>query len=83
MHFLVELRLHYKFIHAKKKLKIVGNMNKLKYVITILAALTVSSVLTANEVKMGKANRGTVYFQAEVYKQALKKMLYKKNLNYL
>ena len=50
-------------------------MNKLKYVVTILAALTISSVVTANEVKMAKANWDTGYFQAEVYKQALEKRL--------
>ena len=52
-------------------------MNKLKYVVSILAALTISSVVTANEVKMAKANWDTGYFQAEVYKQALEKMGYK------
>jgi ABC-type proline/glycine betaine transport system substrate-binding protein len=48
-------------------------MNKLKYVVTILAALTISSFVTANEIKMAKANWDTGYFQAEVYKQALEK----------
>jgi glycine betaine/proline transport system substrate-binding protein len=52
-------------------------MKNLKYVVTILAALTISSVVTANEVKMAKANWDTGYFQAEVYKQALEKMGYK------
>ena len=52
-------------------------MNKLKYVVSILAALTISSVVSANEVKMAKANWDTGYFQAEVYKQALEKMGYK------
>ena len=52
-------------------------MKKLKYIVTILAALTISSVVTANEVKMAKANWDTGYFQAEVYKQALEKMGYK------
>ena len=52
-------------------------MNKLKYVVSMLAALTISSVVTANEVKMAKANWDTGYFQAEVYKQALEKMGYK------
>ena len=42
-------------------------MNKLKYVVSILVALTISSVATANEVKMAKANWDTGYFQAEVY----------------
>ena len=49
-------------------------MNKLKYVVSMLAALTISSVVTANEVKMAKANWDTGYFQAEVCKQALEKM---------
>ena len=52
-------------------------MNKLKYVVSMLAALTISSVSMANEVKMAKANWDTGYFQAEVYKQALEKMGYK------
>jgi glycine betaine/proline transport system substrate-binding protein len=52
-------------------------MKKLKYIVTILAALTISSVVTANEVKMAKANWDTGYLQAEVYKQALEKMGYK------
>ena len=52
-------------------------MKYLKHVVTILAALTISSVVAANEVKMAKANWDTGYFQAEVYKQALEKMGYK------
>jgi glycine betaine/proline transport system substrate-binding protein len=60
-----------------KKLKIGGNMNKLKYVVSILAALTISSVVTANEIKMAKADWDTGYFQAEIYKTALEKMGYK------
>ena len=52
-------------------------MNKLKYVVTILAALTISSVVTANEVKMAKADWDTGYFQAEIYKQGLEKLGYK------
>ena len=40
-------------------------MNKLKYVVSMLAALTISSVVMANEVKMAKANWDTGYFQAE------------------
>jgi glycine betaine/proline transport system substrate-binding protein len=58
-------------------MKIGGNMKNLKYIVTILAALTISSVVNANEVKMAKANWDTGYFQAEVYKQALEKMGYK------
>ena len=58
-------------------MKIGGNMKYLKHVVTIIAALTISSVVAANEVKMAKANWDTGYFQAEVYKQALEKMGYK------
>ena len=47
-------------------MKIGGNMKYLKHVVTIIAALTISSVVTANEVKMAKANWDTGYFQAEV-----------------
>ncbi|MDC0544882.1 glycine betaine/L-proline ABC transporter substrate-binding protein ProX [Pelagibacteraceae bacterium] len=52
-------------------------MKYLKHVVTIIAALTISGVVAANEVKMAKANWDTGYFQAEVYKQALEKMGYK------
>jgi hypothetical protein len=48
--------------------KLGGNMKYLKYIVTILTALTISSV-SANEIKMAKANWDTGYFQAEVYKQ--------------
>ena len=51
-------------------------MKYLKYMATILIALTVSSV-SANEIKMAKANWDTGYFQAEVYKQGLEKLGYK------
>ena len=49
-------------------------MKYLKHVVTIIAALTISGAVSANEVKMAKANWDTGYFQAEVYKQALEKM---------
>jgi glycine betaine/proline transport system substrate-binding protein len=52
-------------------------MKRLKYIVTILAALTISSAIHAAEIKMAKANWDTGYFQAEVYKQALEKMGYK------
>ena len=51
-------------------------MKHLKYIVTILVALTISSAVNAAEVKMAKANWDTGYFQAEVYKQALEKMGY-------
>jgi len=49
-------------------------MKYLKHIVTIFAALTISSAINAAEVKMAKANWDTGYFQAEVYKQALEKM---------
>jgi len=52
-------------------------MKYVKHIVTVLAALTISSVVQAAEIKMAKANWDTGYFQAEVYKQALEKMGYK------
>ena len=52
-------------------------MRYLKYVVAIVAAITISSSVNAAEVRMAKANWDTGYFQAEVYKQALEKMGYK------
>jgi len=51
-------------------------MRYLKYLVTIIAAITISSSVNAAEVRMAKANWDTGYFQAEVYKQALEKMGY-------
>ena len=52
-------------------------MKYIKHIVTILAALTISSAVFATEIKMGKADWDTGYFQAEIYKQALEKMGYK------
>lgn len=52
-------------------------MKYLKHVVTIFAALTISSAINAAEVKMAKANWDTGYFQAEVYKMALEELGYK------
>ena len=52
-------------------------MKYIKHLVLIIAALSISSVVNAAEVKMGRANWDTGYFQAEVYKQALEKMGYK------
>ena len=49
-------------------------MKYIKHIVTMLAALTISSAINAAEIKMAKANWDTGYFQAEVYKQALEKM---------
>ena len=50
-------------------------MNYLKNLVLVLLTLTISGVSNAVEVKMAKANWDTGYFQAEVYKQALEKMM--------
>ena len=52
-------------------------MKYIKNLVSIIAALSISSVVFAAEVKMGKADWDTGYFQAEIYKQALEKMGYK------
>jgi glycine betaine/proline transport system substrate-binding protein len=52
-------------------------MKYIKYLVSIIAALSISSAVYAAEVRMAKANWDTGYFQAEVYKQALEKMGYK------
>ena len=52
-------------------------MRYLKHLVSIIAALTISSAVFANEIKMGKADWDTGYFQAEIYKAALEKMGYK------
>ncbi len=52
-------------------------MKYIKHVVSVIAALSISSVVFAADVKMAKANWDTGYFQAEVYKQALEKMGYK------
>ena len=52
-------------------------MKYIKHLMSIIAALSISSAVYAAEVRMAKANWDTGYFQAEVYKQALEKMGYK------
>ena len=52
-------------------------MKYLKYVVSAIIALSISSVTLANDIKMGKADWDTGYFQAEIYKQALEKMGHK------
>ena len=52
-------------------------MKLLKTLITIIFASTLSLSINAKEIKMGKADWDTGYFQAEVYKKALEKMGYK------
>ena len=52
-------------------------MKYIKHLVSIIAALSISSAVYAAEVRMAKANWDTGYFQAEVYKQALEKMGYK------
>ena len=52
-------------------------MKLLKILITIVFVSTLSLSINAKEIKMGKADWDTGYFQAEVYKKALEKMGYK------
>ena len=52
-------------------------MKYLKYLVSIITAISISSVVSANEIKMAKADWDTGYFQAEIYKTALEKMGYK------
>ena len=52
-------------------------MKNIKRFVTVFAALIISSIVSANEIKMAKANWDTGYFQAEVYKQGLEKLGYK------
>ena len=52
-------------------------MKLLKTLITIVFVSTLSLSINAKEIKMGKADWDTGYFQAEVYKKALEKMGYK------
>ena len=50
-------------------------MKYIKHLVSIIAALSISSTVNAADVKMGRANWDTGYFQAEVYKQALEKKI--------
>ena len=52
-------------------------MKLLKTLITIVFVSTLSLSINAKEIKMGKADWDTGYFQAEIYKTALEKMGYK------
>jgi glycine betaine/proline transport system substrate-binding protein len=51
-------------------------MKLVKYIASIITAISISTMAQAAEVRMAKANWDTGYFQAEVYKQALEKMGY-------
>ena len=52
-------------------------MKSLKLLISIITIFSLTSLVNAKEIKMGKADWDTGYFQAEVYKMALEKMGYK------
>ena len=56
-------------------------MKYLKHIVTILAALTISSASMLLKLKWVKLDWDTGYFQAEIYKQALEKMGYKVRSN--
>ena len=49
----------------------------MKFIISIITALFFFTSLNAKEIKMGKADWDTGFFQAEIYKKALEKMGYK------
>ncbi len=49
----------------------------MKFIISIITALFFLTSLNAKEIKMGKADWDTGFFQAEIYKKALEKMGYK------
>ena len=52
-------------------------MKILKILTAIVFAAQINTAISANEIKMGKADWDTGYFQAEIYKKALEKMGYK------
>ena len=52
-------------------------MRFLKLLISIIIIFSTASLVNAKEIKMGKADWDTGYFQAEIYKVALEKMGYK------
>ena len=49
----------------------------MKFIISFISALFFLTSLNAKEIKMGKADWDTGFFQAEIYKAALEKMGYK------
>ena len=49
----------------------------MRFIISIITALFFLTSLNAKEIKMGKADWDTGFFQAEIYKKALEKMGYK------
>ena len=49
----------------------------MKFIISIVSALFFLTSVNAKEIKMGKADWDTGFFQAEIYKKALEKMGYK------
>jgi glycine betaine/proline transport system substrate-binding protein len=52
-------------------------MKLLKYIASVITAISISTMVQSAEVRMARANWDTGYFQAEIYKQALEKMGYK------
>ena len=51
-------------------------MKLVKYIASVITAISISTMAQAGEVRMARANWDTGYFQAEIYKQALEKMGY-------
>ena len=52
-------------------------MKLVKYIASVITAISITTMAQAAEVRMARANWDTGYFQAEIYKQALEKMGYK------
>ena len=52
-------------------------MKFIKLITTVTFTFLLINLVNAKEIKMGKADWDTGYFQAEVYKKALEKMGYK------
>ena len=52
-------------------------MKLVKYIASVITAISISTMAQAAEVRMAKADWDTGFFQAEIYKQALEKMGYK------
>ena len=52
-------------------------MKYLKYLVSIITAISISSVVSANEIKMAKADWDTGYFPSRDLQTSLEKMGYK------
>mgnify|MGYP003328286469 CR=1 FL=1 len=69
-------KLSFKIIFTSLK-RSIEVMKLLKILTLLIFAFSISVSLKAKEIKMGKADWDTGFFQAEIYKKALEKMGYK------